>query len=200
MIFGPSVRSTKRFRTAACCLVMAGLSLSLASCSSGTSSTPSTTVVSAQVQTLLREGIAASNAGHYQQAKNLFGQVIRATPLKENAYQALAYYNLGVINQKLGNTSRAIAQYKVAVKFAPKFASAWYNLAIAQTKDSPADALASYNKVLAVKANDANSLFNSGLLMYAQGDAHGGATRINEAIKLNPRLASRVPASINLAA
>jgi outer membrane protein assembly factor BamD (BamD/ComL family) len=53
-----------------------GLAASLSSCSSGGSSSSS----SASSQALLNQGIAASKAGNYKQAMNLFGEVIKKEP------------------------------------------------------------------------------------------------------------------------
>ena len=112
--------------------------------------------------------------------------------------QAIAYYNLGVVNQNNGRVPVAVIDYRNAVKLDPTFASAWYNLAIALTKSNPTEALAAYNKILSIKPNDANSLFNSGLIMYGQGDTAGGVARIKQAIAINSALSSRVPANIIL--
>ena len=171
-----------------------GLAASLSSCSSGGSSSSS----SASSQALLNQGIAASKAGNYKQAMNLFGEVIKKEPKNSKNLAALAFYNLGVIHQKIGPASTTVIDYKNAVRLDPAFLSAWYNLAIAETKNNPQAALAAYNKILALKANDTYSLFNSGLIMYAQGDTAGGAARINQAIKQDASLAARVPANVKL--
>ena len=193
--------STVGFRTlrlAASGTLVFALGAGLAACSSSSTSSTKTTVSPTSPQGLLSLGIAASKAGNIDQARNYFGKSIAANPKNTGNLQAIAYYNLGVVNQNNGRVPVAVIDYRNAVKLDPTFASAWYNLAIALTKSNPTEALAADNKILSIKPNDANSLFNSGLIMYGQGDTAGGVARIKQAIAINSALSSRVPANIIL--
>jgi len=171
--------------------------LSLASCSSGSSTTTTTSATSSASQSL-QQGIAALKAGDYSQAQSYFRQAISQDPTNASGFKALAYYNLGVALGMAGATNASIAAYKSSLELDPTSTSALFNLAEAQTTSDPASALANYNKILAIKANDTDTLFNSGLIMYSQGDTAGGVTRIKQAISQDSSLAARVPSNVNL--
>jgi tetratricopeptide (TPR) repeat protein len=170
-----------------------GLAFTLASCSSGSSSTPSGTPAQ-----LLNQGLVASKAGNYGQAATYFNQVVIKDSNNAKNLQAIAYYNLGVIYQQQGLTDKAISNFKLSLALDPTYPPANFDLAIALTPSDPQQALSYYNKILAVNPKDANSLFNSGLLMYAAGDTADGAARIKQAIAITPSLAARVPSNVNL--
>ena len=186
-------------RVALVAVIALSSGLLVAACSSGSATSPTTTSVpTLTLQETLSKAITASTSGNYGTATNLLNQVIAEDPRNSKSLGSLALYNLGVVQQQQGKTSEAIASYKKAVALNPVFTSALYNLAIAETTTNPAAALASYNTILKLKPSDVNSLFNSGLLMYNMGDTTGGSARIKQAIILNPALASRVPASVQL--
>ena len=168
-----------------------GLAVSLASCSSGSSTS------SSSPKSKLAQGIAQSKASNYTEAEHLFGEVI-SNPASTNAEKTLAFYNLGVIHQQIGPLRTTIIDYRNAVKLSPRFASAWFNLAIAETRVNSTIALADYNKILEIKPGDSNSLFNSGLILYAKGNTAEGVARIKQAIAQDPALRARVPAHVKL--
>jgi len=173
--------------------------LSLAGCSSGPSSVAtSTTNATSSATASLKQGIAALKADNYSQAEDSLRQAVNEDPSNANGLKGLAYYNLGVALQSAGATDQAINAYKSAVELEPTFTSALFNLAEAQSAADPSAALVTYNKILQIKANDTNSLFNSGLIMYSQGDSAGGSARIKQAIAQDSSLSSRVPSNVNL--
>lgn len=168
-----------------------GLAATLTACSSGSSSS------SSDPKTELSQGIAASKAANYTQAEHLFGDVIHNS-MSTKAMKALAFYNLGVIHQQIGPLRTTLIDYINATNYDPKFPAAWFNLAIAETKVNSARALVYYNKILVLKPGDTNTLFNSGLIMYAEGNHTEGAARIKQAISQDPALAARVPSTVKL--
>jgi tetratricopeptide (TPR) repeat protein len=177
----------------------AAAALSLASCSSGSgNSTTTTTSASSGAAQSLKSGITALKAGNYAQAESYFRQAISQDPTNASGLKALAYYNLGVALGSAGATPLAIAAYKSSLELDPTSTSALFNLAEVQSASDPASALANYNKILAIKANDTDTLFNSGLIMYSQGDTTGGVARIKQAISQDATLAGRVPSNVNL--
>ena len=185
---------TSRFgirRTVLTGVATLGLAVTLASCSSGGSSS------SSSPKTQLSQGIAQSRAGNYTQAEHLFGDVINNSA-STKAEKALAFYNLGVIHQNIGPLRTTLIDYLNAVKYDPKFPAAWFNLAVAESKINSKQALVYYNKILAIKPGDTNTLFNSGLIMYAEGNTAQGAARIKQAISQDAALAARVPANVKL--
>jgi len=172
-------------------VAVVGLAVTLASCSSGSSSQ------SGNAKTDLAQGISESKAANYSQAEHLFGAVIN-NAASTNVEKALAFYNLGVIHQTTGPLRTTLIDYLNAVHYAPKFTPALFNLAIAETRVNSNAALNDYNKILVIKPGDTNSLFNSGLILYAQGRHTEGVTRIKQAISQEPALAARVPTSVKL--
>jgi tetratricopeptide (TPR) repeat protein len=170
-----------------------GLAATLTSCSSGSSSSSS----SGSPQSQLAQGIAESRASNYTQAQHLFGAII-ANPSASKPLKSLAFYNLGVIHQSIGPLRTTLIDYLNAVRLNPKFTSAWFNLAVAETRVNSQLAVDYYNKILVLKPGDANSLFNSGLILYARGNHAEGASRIKTAIAKVPALAKRVPPTVKL--
>ena len=78
----------------------------------------------------------------------------------------------------------------------PTYIPAMYNLATAQSSGDPQAAIDEYNKIIALSPNDANVLFNLGLLLIAQNQPLPGHADLKKAIAITPSLAQRVPAGI----
>jgi len=175
------------------------LAITLSACSSGSSSssTTTTTVPSAS-KSLLQKGLAAQKAGNYPQARSYYQQAIAADPTNAGNISAIAYYDMGVIDQRNGNRAGALANYNKALALYPNFQSALYNTAILNTATNPTRALELYNRLIVLNPKYANALFNSGLLAYQMGNTTLGVQRIKAAIAIDPALAKRVPASVNL--
>lgn len=176
---------------------MAGLglcvvaSLTLSACSS--SKTPS-----GSPQTLLNDGVAAANAGNLSQARIDYQAVVKADPTNKDELEQIAWFDLGVIDQKEGNASAAQSEYQQALVLDPKYTNALYNLAVLETTANPQNAINLYQQVLALAPKDPNSMWNLGLLLYRTGQVTQGRTYLNQAIALAPSLASKLPAGVTL--
>ena len=109
--------------------------------------------------------------------------------------QLLAAANSAVTE---GNPTAAIALYRawIAVHLDhPLLHAVLFNLAVLTTPTDPQQAMALYRKLLVLNPNDANVLFNLGLLLRQTGQPSAANTEIAAALKINPSLASRLPAS-----
>ena len=167
-------------------------------CSNGSSSSTSTTSSSSSAKSLLAQGLAAQKAGNFSLASSYYHQAVAADPTDAGHIAAVAYYDLGVIEQQAKNTDGAIAYYKNTIALYPQYQPAIFNLAIDYTPKNPTKALELYNQLLVYNPTDANGLFNSGLLAYQLGNPTLGVQRIKQAIAITPSLATRVPANVNL--
>ncbi len=132
-------------------------------------------------------GIAAQGAKQYASAAKYYEKALASQPK-----DATALYDLGDVEQLEGLDSAAKTHYLAALAIDPTFASAMYNLAILDAKSSPAEAEALYEQVLKMYPKDADVHFNLGYVLISLGQKSAGLAQINEGIKLDPALASRV--------
>jgi len=154
-------------------------------------SSPSTTPAKA-ADKLVEQGLNAESVGQSAQAVKDF-----EAATVQNPADTYAYYDLGVIYQtKLNEPTLATDAYQKALLANPKYQPAMFNLAIVQTPTDPQAAINTYNQLLMLNANDANVLFNLGLLLIAQNQPTPGHADLQKAIMLQPSLASRVPKGI----
>jgi len=158
-----------------------------------------TTVQHKSVVQYLNDGLVFADKGAYLSAEyNYMGAALN-DPTDAHGYKALAYYDLGVCFQRTAFPSVAIAYYEKSLQLNAANAAGWYNLAIAQAS-TPTLALADYNHALTINPTYPQALLNSGILMYDAGQQAAGVKRINEAIRYDAALKSRVPTNINLSA
>jgi tetratricopeptide (TPR) repeat protein len=158
------------------------------------SSTKSTQEIAQEFNT----GLSQANLQQNDAAIATFTQVIKDDPTNKGGYAAIAYFNIGSIKQALQLNGEAIANYQAALKLAPSFVNAMYNLAVALTPTDPVAAMAEYKKILVIKPKDANSLYNLGLLTYNNGGETQGRALILRAIAISPSLEAKVPANVIL--
>ncbi len=143
---------------------------------------------------LLQSGLLAQQKGDLTSAISYYNQVIAANPSNAGHYTTYAYYNLGVVYASEGNNTVALGDYANAVQSDPKYLPALFNLAVVETPTDPSGALLTYDKILAIKPHDPNTLFNAGLLHLQLGNKKLAVRMVKEAIKYSPSLATRVPA------
>jgi tetratricopeptide (TPR) repeat protein len=167
---------------------MVVLTLAVTACSSNK---PTVTPAAAAGQ-LIEKGLKAQAAGNNQGAINDF-----QTAVADDPTDTYAYYDLGVIDQtKLNEPNQAAAEYNKALLANPNYRPALYNLAILETPTNPQGAIKLYNEIIGLNANDADALFNVGLLLEANGEPTQGQADLTKAIMLVPSLASRVPKGV----
>lgn len=203
---------TERFRIIRSSLLLAGLgrrrggggrvvpvaaavviAAALAGCSPSTSPPPSLTPPQ-----LLSAGISAAAKGNSDQSRADYQAVIQHDPSDRYGVNSLAWYDLGVLDQKEGHLRAAHSEYQYALNLDPKSVHALYNLAVLETTSDPVGAVSLYRKVLTLRPNDPNSQWNLGLLLYRSGQVAEGRMLLNSAIKLAPSLAKKLPSGVTL--
>jgi tetratricopeptide (TPR) repeat protein len=161
------------------------LALVLGACGSE-KMTPAAATSEAQLR-----GISAEAQGHTAEALSDYRAALKSDPLS-----SLAYYDIGVVYQHEGDAIDARTNYQKALVIDLIYQSALYNLAIVDTPTDPATAVSLYDQLLGRNAQDATALFNLGLLLSQTGQSAAGDADVAKAIKQDPVLASRVPASV----
>lgn len=176
-------------------LALVAVVFGAAGCGKGTAAaTPTTTAAATPVQKaaqLIQAGLKAETTGDTVTATKDFTAAAATDPTS-----AIAYYDLGVLAQQGKNNTGAIAEYNKAVLADATYKPALFNLAILQTVTDPASAIVTYGKILTLKPDDPNTLFNLGLLLISQHQAAAGHADLKKSIQLTPALRTRVPKGI----
>jgi tetratricopeptide (TPR) repeat protein len=159
----------------------AGLFL-LAAC--GSSAKPST-----DPSVLIGAGVAAQRQGHVQDAIALFGEA-----LKKNPHSAVAYFDRGVIEQRIGRSGAALTDYNAAIAIAPNYVAALYNEATMYAGVDPARAIVLYQQVTRLQPTNAAGWLNLGLLQVQLHQRAAATTSLATALHNDASFLARVPA------
>jgi Flp pilus assembly protein TadD len=180
----------ERFPAGRAKLILAPVTVTLAllAASCGGSSNPS---ASSDANALISQGRHAESIGDSAQAARDF----RSAAASDRS-NALAYYDLGALDQYLHDPTQAVTAYKQALSRQPKDRNAMFNLAVIDTPSEPQAAENLYNELRLLYPKDAQVDFNLGLLLIAQNQPVPGHTILKKAISLDPALAKQVPAGI----
>jgi tetratricopeptide (TPR) repeat protein len=135
----------------------------------------------------LTAGVAAQNVGNYASAINYYKKVLASQPKNPTAL-----YDIGDVDQLQNLNAAAMTNYKAALAIDPNFISAMYNLATLEASSTPNDARVLYQQVIKLSPKNANAHFNLGYVLLSLGKQKAGLAQINQGIKLNPSLKSRV--------
>jgi tetratricopeptide (TPR) repeat protein len=136
----------------------------------------------------LDEALAAHAEGRIDEAVEGYQSVLEDEP--GNQY---AHYNLGLVHQQAGRNADAEAEYRAAIRTDPNFASALFNLAILRTEADPGEAEELYRSVLTLQPENASAHLNLGFLLIEQDEERDGQAELDQAVELDPSLASRIP-------
>ncbi len=136
----------------------------------------------------LDEALAAHAEGRVDEAVEGYENVLEDDP--GNQY---AHYNLGLVHHQAGRNGEAEAEYRAAIRTDPNFASALFNLAILRTEADPDEAEELYRSVLTLQPDNASAHLNLGFLLIEHGEEEDGQAELDEAVQLDPSLASRIP-------
>jgi tetratricopeptide (TPR) repeat protein len=142
------------------------------------------------VNSTLNAAIEAMKQGNNALAVSEFLAV-----LKIESRNQVAWYDLGVIAQKNGQATLAANDYLRSLTADPKYVPALYNLAILETPKEPHIAATLYQRAIKDQPSDAAAHLNLGFVYLSLGQRIGGEEEIAVAVKLDPSLNSRVPAS-----
>ena len=164
----------------------------------------------------LQQAIALHQQGQLGQAKEIYEEVVRASPQNADAlhllgvvaaqtknYQAAvdligkaiennpnyaAYYsNLGLALQELRQLEEAVSSYDKAISLNPNYAEAFCNRGIALQGLKQLDtALSSYDKAISLKPDYAEAHNNRGSALHDLGRIEEAETSFKKAILINP--------------
>ena len=165
------------------------LALTLAGCGSKAALTP---------PQKLDAGIAAFSQGNYNEARSDYKAVLKDDPSNKYGLNKIAWYDLGVLDQKAGDAAAARSEYQQALLIDPKYPNALYNLAVLETSTSPANAVSLYRQALALAPTNPNIRWNLGLLLYRRGHTAQGVALLKSAIKIDPGIAVKLPKDVKL--
>jgi tetratricopeptide (TPR) repeat protein len=133
-------------------------------------------------------------AGLYHDEMTLYSDT-----LKKNPDAWMAHVNLGLALEKSGQTRDAIDHYRTAVRLAPEFGPAWYDLGVAELElRKPAAAVESLRRAVELMQHGPDfpqALNNLGAALLATGRADEAALQFQRALELRPEYIS---ARVNL--
>jgi len=104
---------------------------------------------------------------------------------------AMAYNNRGIGYKNKGNYERALTDYNMAIKLAPKFAKAYVNRGNVYIKLGDVERAIS-DDTMAIKLDPNNAAFynNRAVAYYKKGDKEKAIADFRKALKINPALQS----------
>jgi len=148
--------------------------------------------MSASALSAYNAGMDAFKAGDLQGAKNQFSQATQADP---KAYQA--FYSLGVVKERLNETSGALTAYRQATTIVPDYEPAIVAYAVLLARSGkPDDAVDFLNQRQAQMSKSAAVTAALAEVKSIQGNSGEAQRLAQEALKLNPDYR---PAMITLA-
>lgn len=169
-------------RKLAVAVLVAGLALSAAACSTKKSDAE-------LASEALANGLAAHEAGNLAEAVADYRQVLVYDPNNKEAY-----YNLGLIDQTNGSMASADSNYSLALSIDPLYLPALFNLAIVKAAEGDLDgAIALYRSAIEVDPSYAAAHLNLGFALIDAGETKHGNAELATAVELDPSLASRIP-------
>jgi Flp pilus assembly protein TadD len=127
--------------------------------------------------------VAAWNqAGHWRDSVTLFSRALAVT--QDNW---LAWNNLGLTYDELGQPERAILHYREALRIRPGYADAWYNLGVTYGKmGQPEQAIIYFREALSVKPDYTKAWNNLGAAYYELGQPEQAITYYRKALQTKP--------------
>lgn len=141
---------------------------------------PRTSVVAADAARLL--GILKYSQGQFVEAAQLFLRV-----LKSPAVTGADHVNHGLALSKLGQSGKAEAAYRQALKIDPQSSEAWFNLGnLFRAEDMLNEAVAAYEEAIACAPQDHRVHFNLGLAHAEQDEPLVAAACFEHTLELSP--------------
>jgi Tfp pilus assembly protein PilF len=175
-------------------MALAGVALAVGMtvCSCAGASAPAQSSTAHRFDALLGSGRLLLQQGNTNGARQLFEQAVEMEPRS-----AIARYDLGVLFAQEGRNSQALTEYRLALARDPHYVPALYNEATIVSPKTPFKAMALYRKVIRLQPDSATALLNLGLLeVAAPHEEILGIVDLRHALKLEPALASSIPASV----
>jgi tetratricopeptide (TPR) repeat protein len=130
--------------------------------------------------------------GNTHAAEQLFKQAIAKNPR-----DPVAHFDLGVVYQGGGDRRGAAREYKLALLDNPRYVPALYNEAVLVAARNPSLAIFYYRQVIRMQLRSPTAFLNVSILEGADKGLHAQAVRdLRQAVRLDPTLRGRVPASL----
>ena len=134
---------------------------------------------------LLNNGNKAYKRGDLDKATDFY---IKATKYDETFH--LAFYQLGVLEKKIGNSENAISYFKKVISIKPDFHKAWFTLGAAYEADNNLDsALVKYNKAIELKPEYTKVYGSLGNIYTKMGDYQSAQDVLQIAVQIDPTYA-----------
>ncbi len=134
---------------------------------------------------MLQAGLQHHQAGQFQQAEQIYRQVLDANPNEPDAN-----YLLGMLFNQAGDNASAVAHVTRSIKTRPKFPAAHNNLGtIYEEMDRMEDAAASFRRAVRLDPAMAEAHNNLGNALKSLGDLAGAVQSFRKAIKVQPDMA-----------
>lgn len=133
-------------------------------------------------QAYLDKGNAAFNASKYDEAIQLYGKAISASPDFTDAY-----YNRGLAYYKRGRYSEAVTDFTKVLDVNPKLTDVYYNRGLANFKKGHQEkAIEDYTKALSLNSSLAEAYLNRGIAYAYSGQYDEAIDDYNKAIIVKP--------------
>lgn len=155
--------------------------------SSGNPQTDSKT----ETATELANAISLLQNNQSSAARVLFEKVLAAEP---TSYYA--HYDLGVIDQKRGQTTQALQDYAAALTAKPGYVPAMFNEAVIYQNTQPTLAIATYRRIVRLQKVAPTAYNNLGLLEVHNGQPKQGVHDLSTAVAQDSSLLAGLPKSL----
>ena len=136
------------------------------------------------VGALLQAGIRQAEQKNWSAADTTFSDVLAIVPR-----DVFALYNLGLIDQSVGDAAGAAYYYNQAIADDATYTPALYNLAITLESSGPGRALALYQKIVAINPKASTAYLRMAFVYAEQGDVQQATAARAKAIAIDPGLA-----------
>ncbi len=131
---------------------------------------------------LFAAGVLQFKQGEYQQAVDIFSDLINLFPQNADAFK-----NRGVAYMKLEKFDDAIADFESAKKISPNLKGLYSNLGVIwYYKENYEKAIENYNREIEITPDNAVAYFNRALCMTELGEIDNALSDLTSAISISP--------------
>lgn len=136
------------------------------------------------VATLLQAGIRQAEQKNWAAADTTFSDVLAIVPR-----DVFALYNLGLVDQSVGDTAGAAYYYDQAIADDATYTPALYNLAITLEGSNQGKALNLYQKIVSINPKASTAYLRMAFVYAEQGNLQQARAARAKAIGIDPSLA-----------
>ncbi|MBM3992910.1 MAG: tetratricopeptide repeat protein [Planctomycetes bacterium] len=136
------------------------------------------------VEALRKQAQDAMSRGQYQEARQLYLQLLGLQPDNPDVH-----YGLATVFFLVGDAESAAHHFKQVIRLDPLRAAAYVNLGAVQNRlEQHDEALATLRKAIQLDPNRAEGYYNMGLVYKQLGQLDMAVNAYREAIRINPRM------------